>query len=77
MKYWCPKCKTMENTISEAFNHECKNKGLLWEEINYVIKWTLENIKYLDHKDTYDIEKETDNCHGLIMNNRLQQEITK
>lgn len=33
-----------------------------WDDVNWIIKWTLKNAKYLDHDETYLIEKETDNC---------------
>jgi len=57
--------------MSDANKHDCENKGLAWEEINNVIKWTLKNVKHLNEADTYEIEKETDKCHLLVMQKRL------
>ena len=38
-----------------------------WEDVNKVIKWTIENGTHLDVSDIYLIEKATDDCHGYLM----------
>jgi len=38
-----------------------------WEDINNVIKWTLENGTHLDVSDIYLIEKATDDCYRYLM----------
>lgn len=42
-----------------------------WEDVNKVIKWTLQNAKHLDISDVYLIEKATDNCHLALSQNAV------
>lgn len=46
----------------------------MWVDINFVIKWTLKNAKWLEHDDTYYIEKETDNCMMALTNKKMADE---
>jgi len=54
------------NWLNKLFiRYMIKRNGIIhsWVDTNWIIKWTIENAKYLDTEDTYLIEKATDDCH--------------
>lgn len=52
-----------------------KDNEMEWEDVNNIIKRTLENAKHLEPDDTYLIEKATDNCHLLMMKSKLTNKV--